>query len=79
MKPSIADFAVLCIASAVSLPVSGCQCKQVPPLLPKTAAAAEPAAAATPSLWHLYEQSLKGAKYIDLIHTIAPGISVLKG
>ena len=28
--------------------------------------------AATPPLWQVYEQSLKGAKYIDLTHAFAP-------
>lgn len=36
----------------------------------------------TPSpagLWRVYDQSLKGAKYIDLTHTITPSIPVWKG
>jgi len=32
-----------------------------------------------PGLWRVYEQSLKGAKYIDLTHTITPSIPVWKG
>lgn len=35
-------------------------------------AIAVPAAAQTPPLWQLYEQSLKDAKYIDLTHAFAP-------
>lgn len=38
----------------------------------------EPAATA-PGLWSLYDQSLKGAKYIDLTHTLAPTSPVWKG
>lgn len=34
---------------------------------------------AAPGLWSVYEQSLKGAKYIDLTHTITPHIPVWKG
>jgi kynurenine formamidase len=34
---------------------------------------------ATPGLWRIYEQSLKGAKYIDLTHTLTPSIPVWKG
>ena len=30
-------------------------------------------------LWGVYEQSLKGAKYIDLTHTITPSIPVWRG
>jgi kynurenine formamidase len=32
-----------------------------------------------PGLWPLYEQSLKGARYIDLTHTITPSIPVWHG
>jgi kynurenine formamidase len=32
-----------------------------------------------PGLWPLYEQSLRGAKYIDLTHTITPAIPVWHG
>lgn len=34
---------------------------------------------ATPPLWDLYEQSLRRAKYVDLTHTIAPGMPVWSG
>ncbi len=34
---------------------------------------------ATPPLWQVYEQSLKGAKYVDLSHTITPTIPVWAG
>ena len=30
-------------------------------------------------LWQVYEQSLKGAKYVDLTHTLTPSIPVWKG
>lgn len=41
--------------------------------------ASSPSAAAPPGLWAVYEQSLKGAKYIDLTHTITPTIPVWHG
>src|SRR5262249_41181534 len=31
------------------------------------------------SLWPVYEAALKGAKYVDLTHTITPAIPVWKG
>jgi kynurenine formamidase len=37
------------------------------------------AAQGAPGLWGVYQQSLKGAKYIDLTHTIAPDIPVWYG
>jgi kynurenine formamidase len=37
------------------------------------------ASAAAPSLWQLYDQSLKGARYVDLTHTITPSIPVWAG
>jgi kynurenine formamidase len=38
-----------------------------------------PVAGGAPGLWRVYEQSLRGAKYIDLTHTITPSIPVWKG
>ena len=34
---------------------------------------------ATPPLWQVYQNSLKGAKYVDLTHTITPQIPVWAG
>jgi len=42
--------------------------------LPESAEKKEPA-----SLWSIYEQSLKGAKYVDLTHRITPSIPVWHG
>ena len=42
----------------------------------RTASAASPEA---PGLWRIYDHSLKGAKYIDLTHTLTPSIPVWKG
>src|SRR5919198_1116824 len=42
-------------------------------------ASASPAAAKQPPLWRVYNNSLKGAKYIDLTHTITPDIPVWSG
>ena len=33
----------------------------------------------TPSLWRVYRDALKAAKYVDLTHTIAPKIPVWAG
>jgi kynurenine formamidase len=41
--------------------------------------AATGANAATPPLWRLYDQALKGARYVDLTHTIRPSIPVWAG
>ena len=38
-----------------------------------------PAPSTGEPLWQVYERSLKGAKYVDLTHTIAPGIPVWAG
>jgi kynurenine formamidase len=43
------------------------------------AIAAAPAPAAEPALWQLYDQALKGARYVDLTHTITPSIPVWAG
>ncbi|HYM61277.1 MAG TPA: cyclase family protein [Thermoanaerobaculia bacterium] len=45
---------------------------------PAPVAATSPNATAT-GLWRVYERSLKGAKYIDLTHTLTPSIPVWKG
>jgi kynurenine formamidase len=42
-------------------------------------ASASTAAAKQPPLWRVYNDSLKGAKYIDLTHTITPSIPVWSG
>ena len=46
---------------------------------PGPAVQAPAAAPSATSLWQVYEQSLKGAKYIDLTHTLTPSIPVWKG
>ena len=38
-----------------------------------------PARAGAPGLWQVYDQAFKGAKYIDLTHTIRPDIPVWYG
>jgi kynurenine formamidase len=42
-------------------------------------ASASAASAAKPPLWRVYDNSLKGAKYVDLTHTITPSIPVWSG
>jgi len=39
----------------------------------------QPGTSATSDLWQVYNQSLKGAKYIDLTHTLTPAIPVWNG
>jgi kynurenine formamidase len=43
------------------------------------ALAAAPASAASPGLWQVYDSALKGARYVDLTHTITPTIPVWAG
>jgi kynurenine formamidase len=43
------------------------------------AVAAAPAPAASPGLWQVYDNALKGARYVDLTHTITPTIPVWAG
>jgi len=43
------------------------------------AMAASPSKPAPVSLWQVYDQSLKGARYVDLTHTINPAIPVWAG
>ncbi len=39
----------------------------------------EPAAQASPPLWRVYQEFFRGAKYVDLTHTITPAIPVWSG
>ena len=41
--------------------------------------AAAPAGAQDASLWQVYDSALKGARYVDLTHTITPSIPVWAG
>jgi kynurenine formamidase len=53
-----------------------------PPTAPPPATSSNapaPAAGSAPGLWQVYDQSLKGAKYIDLTHTLTPSIPVWAG
>src|SRR3954467_13092973 len=43
------------------------------------ALAAAPASAQAASLWKVYDSALKGARYVDLTHTITPSIPVWAG
>ena len=43
------------------------------------AVAAAPASAQDSSLWKVYDSALKGARYVDLTHTITPSIPVWAG
>jgi kynurenine formamidase len=57
------------LLAVCGLPVG---CARAPKAVP-------PPAAATVSLWPVYDRSLKNAKYIDLTHTLTPSIPVWKG
>lgn len=46
---------------------------------PESKTETEPAPSTAFGLWHVYDQSLKGAKHIDLTHTVTPSIPVWKG
>ncbi len=54
-------------------------CQPSAPPAPESKIPSEPQSSAESALWQVYEQSLKGAKYIDLTHTITPSIPVWKG
>lgn len=66
-----ADVPRLVVVGAMLL-LSGCAGQPAPASRGETTRA-------TPDLWRVYEQSLKGAKYIDLTHTITPAIPVWRG
>ncbi len=57
--------------------LAGCEAKVSSS--PESKTASEPASSTQFDLWQLYDNSLKGAKYIDLTHTITPSIPVWKG
>jgi kynurenine formamidase len=54
-------------------------CDHSIPSAPAPKQAAPTMSAADSGLWRVYDQSLKGAKYIDLTHTVTPSIPVWKG
>lgn len=58
--------------------------KKLPVLAPLAVCAAVALIAArprpsAPSLWQVYDQTLKGARYVDLTHTVGPSIPVWAG
>ncbi len=70
MKSPVSSRLLAVLAVVALLLLAAC----VPP---PTAPA--PAAGSAPGLWQVYDQSLKGAKYIDLTHTLTPSIPVWAG
>jgi len=54
-------------------------CQRSAPLAPESKTVSQSQASANSDLWQVYERSLKGAKYIDLTHTLTPAIPVWKG
>ena len=58
------------LSSLVGLLLTTCT-PHVPPPAATTSAA--------PGLWQTYDQALKGARYIDLTHTLTPSIPVWHG
>ena len=67
----------LVILTALILFPTACEKKATPSIESK--AASERAPSTESDLWQVYDQSLKGAKYIDLTHTLTPSIPVWKG
>lgn len=65
----------LVVISGFMLLAAACERRELSPS--KTEVERAPAAAS--SLWQVYDDSLKGAKYIDLTHTLTPSIPVWKG
>ena len=53
--------------------ITGCERKA------SSAQKTESRGSARSDLWQVYDRSLKGAKYIDLTHTLTPSIPVWKG
>jgi kynurenine formamidase len=66
------DLRLLAVAALAALTAAACTSAPAP--VPKGSAVAP-----SPGLWAVYDQALKGAKYIDLTHTITPAIPVWKG
>ncbi len=57
----------------------GAACDRRAPSVTDTKTAVEPQPSTASGLWQVYDQFLKGAKYIDLTHTLTPSIPVWKG
>jgi len=57
----------------------GAACDRRAPTSPEPKTTVGPAGSTELGLWQVYNQSLKGAKYIDLTHTLTPSIPVWKG
>ena len=78
---SLAASRLVVVVLAAMLVTAAAAC--YPPTSPVTPAAssapAQEVQAAAPGLWQVYDQSLKGAKYVDLTHTLTPSIPVWAG
>jgi kynurenine formamidase len=57
----------------------GTACDRSTPVAPGPKTEVKPAAPSASGLWQVYEQLLKGARYIDLTHKLTPSIPVWKG
>ena len=71
------SFYSLVVIMGLVLFLAACDRREPSSAEPKKAS--ELAASSESGLWKVYEQSLKGAKYIDLTHTLTPSIPVWKG
>jgi kynurenine formamidase len=69
---------LLLSAAALAVILFSAACDHTTPSAPAPKAA-PPAASTGSNLWRIYDQALKGAKYIDLTHTVSPSIPVWKG
>ena len=68
---------LLVATGVIALLIASCNRAETP--APASKGAPAPAETSSPGLWKVYEQSLKGAKYIDLTHTLTPAIPVWQG
>ena len=68
------------LVAVLAVTVFSAACDRTTPSKPEQKAAT-PSAMSTDgsSLWQIYDQALKSAKYIDLTHTLTPSIPVWKG
>ena len=66
------------IACGSALMICAAACERSGPA-PASKTVSESRTSGKSDLWHTYEQSLKGAKYIDLTHALTPSIPVWKG
>ena len=70
-------FSPVAVIVSISLMLAAA-CDRRAPSSPETKTSL-PSEVSASGLWYVYDQSLRGAKYIDLTHTITPSMPVWKG